>query len=173
MESRIYMIGYMGAGKTTIGRRLASMVRYPFIDLDQYIETAHGTSVTDIFLDRGEEYFRVLEQRYLKKVTHLQQAVIACGGGTPCFYDNLEVMLKSGLVIYLKQSINVLHQRLIHQQMQRPLLMGMDESQLAAFINQNVTRREQFYLQAHLIFEPEKETFEQLVDRLSLFNKGG
>lgn len=167
------MIGYMGAGKTTIGRRLASMVRYPFIDLDQYIETAHGTSVTDIFLDRGEEYFRVLEQRYLKKVTHLQQAVIACGGGTPCFYDNLEVMLKSGLVIYLKQSINVLHQRLIHQQMQRPLLMGMDESQLAAFINQNVTRREQFYLQAHLIFEPEKETLEQLVDRLSLFNKGG
>lgn len=163
----------MGAGKTTIGRQLASMVHYQFTDLDQFIEKAHGVSITDIFLDNGEAYFRLLEKRYLEKVTHLQQAIIACGGGTPCFYDNLEVMLKSGLVIYVKQSPDVLYQRLIEQQMQRPLLMGMDELQLMKFIDQNVNRREQFYMQAHLIFEPEKETLEQLVDRLSLFNKGG
>ncbi len=161
----------MGAGKTTTGKQLAEALQMNFIDLDQFIENSHGTSITDIFLDNGEEYFRILEQRYLEKLTHFSHTIIACGGGTPCFHNNIHLMKQSGLVIYIKQPISLLYKRLVQQQMQRPLLMGMDEQELLQFIESNLQRREEYYLQAQMIYEPEKETPEDLIGRITLFYK--
>ncbi len=171
MNTLIFLIGYMGAGKTTIGQQLANALQLNFVDLDRYIENSHGTSITDIFLDNGEDYFRMLEQRYLEKLTHFSHTIIACGGGTPCFHNNIHLMKQTGLVIYIKQPLSLLFNRLVQQQMQRPLLMGMDEQQLKQFIESNLERRESYYLQAHMIYEPEKETPEDFINRVTLSYK--
>lgn len=171
MNILIYLIGYMGAGKSTMGRQLADNLQLNFIDLDRFIETSHGTSITDIFLDNGEVYFRRLEQRYLEKLTAYHHTVVACGGGTPCFHNNIELMRKTGLVIYIKQPVEVLYKRLVAQQMQRPLLMGMDEIQLKEFIQDNLSRREAYYNQAHITYEPEKNSLEELIQQIHLFYK--
>lgn len=161
----------MGAGKSTIGRQLATALQLNFIDLDRFIETSHGTSITDIFLDNGEAYFRRLEQRYLEKLSTYHHTLVACGGGTPCFHDNISRLLNTGLVIYIKQPTEVLFKRLLEQQMQRPLLMGMDESQMKEFIDTNLARREEFYLKAHIIYEPATQSLEQLIEQITLFYK--
>jgi shikimate kinase len=161
----------MGAGKTTTGKQLTTALQMNFVDLDHFIENSHGTSITDIFLDNGEDYFRMLEQRYLEKLTHYTHTIIACGGGTPCFHNNMHLIKQSGLVVYIKQPVHVLYNRLVQQQMQRPLLMGMDEQQLLQFITTNLQRREAYYYQAHIIYEPDKETLTELINKITLFYK--
>lgn len=172
MNILIYLIGYMGAGKSTIGKQLADKLQLNFIDMDRFIETTHGTSITDLFLDNGEAYFRLLEHRYLEKLSTYHHTVVACGGGTPCFHNNIQLMLKTGLVIYIKQPVEVLYKRLAEEQSQRPLLMGLDESQLKSFILENVTKRELFYNQSQIIYEPEHTSADDLITSINLFYKG-
>jgi len=151
--TRIILIGYMGAGKTTIGRALAKELDVPFYDLDWYIESRRHKTVAQIFAEEGEEAFRRIEHNMLHEVAEFEDVVISCGGGTPCFFDNMEYMNAQGQVVYLKAEPQVLIDHLRMGRTERPLLKGKSPEELEEFIKEQVRARESYYNQARYIFD--------------------
>ncbi len=151
---RVYLIGFMGSGKTTFGKRLAKQLGYTFVDTDKLIETQEGMTIPDIFALSGEAHFRALEQTVLHQTAHQTNAVIACGGGTPCFFDNIAWMRANGVVVYLKVPEKELFKRLQQASVKRPLLAGLDDAQLTAFIRDKTAERAAYYEQAHQVIDP-------------------
>jgi shikimate kinase len=141
----IYIIGFMGSGKTTAGKKLASLLGWSFIDLDKKVEENEGKSIADIFSENGEEYFRIAESRMLKKLDTAKDTVISTGGGTPCYTDNMNIMLESGLTIYLRLTPLQLRSRLSGSNGDRPLIKDMDQEKLLSFISEKLPARENFY----------------------------
>lgn len=131
----------MGAGKTTVGKALAKELDLPFYDLDWYIETRMHKKVKEIFDEQGEEGFRRIERNMLHEVAEFENVVLSCGGGTPCFFDNMEYMNGQGTVIYLKCSPEVLFRHLKMGKGVRPLLLGKNDEELMAFIREQLERR--------------------------------
>lgn len=150
---RIILIGYMGAGKTTVGKALAKELGLPFYDLDWYIETRMHKKVKEIFDEQGEEGFRRIERNMLHEVAEFENVVLSCGGGTPCFFDNMEYMNGQGTVIYLKCSPEVLFRHLKMGKGVRPLLLGKNDEELMAFIREQLERREKYYMKADNIVD--------------------
>lgn len=148
---RIIFIGYMGSGKTTIGRQLAQSMNLSFYDLDWYIETRMHQSIEQIFDERGEEEFRRIEYNMLHEVAEFENVVISCGGGTPCFFDNIDYMNQQAETIYLKASPEVLCRHLEMRRKERPLLKGKTPEELKTFINVQLVIREQYYNKARHI----------------------
>ncbi len=144
----VFLLGPMGSGKSKLGKQLATKLGLPFIDLDQYIETAANQTITALFQKDGEEYFRVLESQYLKEVAALPAAVVSLGGGTPCFFNNMDIITQSGRSIYLQTPVAILASRLAGAKTARPLLHGKDEAAIKDFLEQQLVAREPFYLQA-------------------------
>ncbi len=138
----------MGAGKTTVGKALAKETGLTFYDLDWYIESRMRKKVSQIFAERGEEGFRKIEHNMLHEVAEFEDVIISCGGGTPCFYDNMEYMNGQGKVVYLKASPEVLHKHLKMGKTERPLLKGKTEEELITFITEQLGKRETFYSKA-------------------------
>jgi shikimate kinase len=138
----------MGSGKTTVGRALAKELDMPFYDLDWYIESRMRKKVSQIFAEQGEEGFRRIERNMLHEVAEFENVVISCGGGTPCFFDNMEYMNSQSQVIWLKASPEVLHKHLLMGKGDRPLLKGKTPDELIAFIREQLQYREQFYSKA-------------------------
>jgi len=147
----IYLIGFMGSGKSHTGQQLADALEMPFVDLDDRIEALAGCSIAQLFEYKGETYFRELEASALRATLSDDPAVISCGGGTPCFHDNMDWIKTNGLSIYLKASIPLLVKRLKKGQEHRPLIRGLNEAELAAFIEERVAQREFFYSQAEMV----------------------
>ena len=145
---RIILIGYMGSGKTTVGRALAKELGLPFYDLDWYIESRMRKKVSQIFAERGEEGFRQIERNMLHEVAEFEDVVISCGGGTPCFFDNIDYMNSQAQVVWLKATPEVLHRHLLMGKGDRPLLKGKSPEELIAYIREQLEYREQFYSQA-------------------------
>ncbi len=138
---KIFLIGFMGAGKSFFGKRLAAKLKMDFIDLDNFIEENEGQSISTIFENKKEKGFRKIENQYLKILSKKTNTVIACGGGTPCFHNNMQWMNKNGLTIYLKSSNNLLFQRLKKGKRNRPLLKDLSDSELKRFIKIKVADR--------------------------------
>jgi shikimate kinase len=149
----IYIIGFMGSGKSTAGRKLASSLGWSFIDLDRNIEEHTGKSITDIFSQQGETYFREIESEVLKSLKFHSNVVISTGGGTPCHYDNMDYMLESGLTIYLKLTPGQLKNRLSESSTERPLIKGLEKDKLQGFIEEKLAFREKWYNSARIIIE--------------------
>ncbi len=145
---RIILIGYMGSGKTTVGRALAKELGLPFYDLDWYIESRMRKKVSQIFAEQGEEEFRRIERNMLHEVAEFEDVVISCGGGTPCFFDNMDYMNSQSQVVWLKATPEVLHKHLLMGKGDRPLLKGKTPDELIAFICEQLQQREPFYSQA-------------------------
>jgi len=145
---RIILIGYMGSGKTTVGRALSKELNIPFYDLDWYIESRMRKKVSQIFAERGEEGFREIERNMLHEVAEFEDVVISCGGGTPCFFDNIDYLNRQAQVVWLKATPEVLHRHLLMGKGDRPLLKGKTPDELLAFIREQLEYREQFYSQA-------------------------
>ena len=143
----------MGAGKTTIGRALAKELGVPFYDLDWYIESRRHKTVAQLFAEEGEEAFRRIEHNMLHEVAEFEDVVISCGGGTPCFFDNIDYMNAQGQVVYLKATPQVLIDHLRMARTERPLLKGKSPEELETFINEQVHARETYYNKAHYIFD--------------------
>jgi shikimate kinase len=158
----------MGSGKSHWGKRIAELLHWQFIDLDNYIEEQEGLTIADIFNKHGEVHFRELEKKYLQETTGLRKVVIAAGGGTPCFFDNMEAMNRSGKTYYLKTKIATIISRLDKQTNDRPLLKGKSAADLPAFFEKQLKERERFYLQAAHIVEVEKLNDSNLKEMLSL-----
>lgn len=149
MTNRIIFIGYMGAGKTTVGRALSKDLGMPFYDLDWYIESRMRRSVKQIFDQEGEEGFRKTERNMLHEVAEFENVILSCGGGTPCFFDNMSYLNRQGQTIYLKAQPEVLYSHLKMGKVVRPLLLNKTPDQVRAFIKQQLAQREKYYSQAH------------------------
>lgn len=148
---RIFLIGFMGSGKSTMGKKLAAKLGYDFIDLDQQIEKNIGTSIGDYFASHGEAEFRKLESETLKGYAYPQNAVIATGGGAPCFFDNMDWMNANGTSMYIEMPPAALAKRLEGGKEKRPLLRDLDEAGMIAFIESKLSERESFYKRATII----------------------
>ena len=146
--TRIILIGYMGAGKTTIGKALSKELGIIFYDLDWYIESRMRKTVSEIFAERGEEGFRKIEYNMLHEVAEFEDVIISCGGGTPCFFDNMDYLNQQGQVVYLKAEPEVLYKHLLMAKVERPLLKGKSEEELLKFIKEQIEKRESYYTKA-------------------------
>lgn len=148
----IIIIGYMGAGKTTVGKALAKELGVMFYDLDWYIESRMRKTVKQIFDEIGEEGFRIIERNMLHEVAEFENVVVSCGGGTPCFFDNMDYMNQLGETIYLKASPETLHTHLKMGKGVRPLLLNKTPEEVEIFIREQLKLREPFYNKAkHII----------------------
>ncbi|MBQ5606102.1 MAG: shikimate kinase [Prevotella sp.] len=150
---RIILIGYMGAGKTTLGKALSKELSIPFYDLDWYIETRMHKTVPQIFEERGEEGFRKIENAMLHEVAEFENVVISCGGGTPCFYDNMEYINQQGDSVYLKATPEVLLRHLKMGKTERPLLKNKTHEEICDFIAEQLQKREIYYNRAKHILD--------------------
>ena len=143
----------MGCGKTTLGKKLAKDLNYNFIDLDTYIEEKTNKTITEIFDKKGEKKFRIAERESLMEVCKKDNIVIATGGGTPCFFDNMKEILVSGKAIYLKMKIKDLLERLETEKSQRPLIKNKSAKKLENFIRNKLSKREYFYKKSDYILQ--------------------
>ncbi|HKJ47353.1 MAG TPA: shikimate kinase [Balneolales bacterium] len=160
MSDLIYLCGFMGSGKSTIGRILARMKKVPFYDLDEIIETNEKNEITNIFKEKGEEHFRNLEKKYLESFDTGQPAVLALGGGTVCNEINLRFVKSSGVLIFLKPTVDIISKRLSDDK-SRPMLRDehghiRNEEELTSFITNLYTKRLIWYEQAHYIIKINK-----------------
>lgn len=152
----IFLIGYMGCGKSTMGRAVSELTGIPFIDLDNYIERRFHLTVKAIFAERGEEGFRDVERRMLQEVADFEDVIVACGGGTPCFFDNMEYMNSHGTTVFLNTPIPRLHSRLMRGRHKRPLIANKNEEELMEFIQKALADRWEHYAKAQIEFSSER-----------------
>ena len=145
---RIFLIGYMGAGKTTLGRALAREMQVSFIDLDWYIEERFHKTVRQLFEERGEDGFREIEKKMLHEVAEFENVIVATGGGTPCFFDNMEYVNTCGDAVFLDVDKEVLFRRLRIAKQQRPLLVGKTDDELRELIDTALAKRLPYYRKA-------------------------
>ncbi len=165
----IYLIGYMGAGKTTITKLLANKLSLPFYDTDQEIEKKQKRSVSEIFKKDGELYFRMLETELLENIN--QNSIIACGGGLPIHNNNMGLINSKGISIYLKASNNCLFNRLKNEKQSRPLIDNKTDEELEFFLKNELQNRSPFYnLANHTILVDNKSTNEVLREVNSLIS---
>lgn len=165
---KIFLIGFMGSGKTHWGRMLSENLQLPFFDLDYVIAQTENKSISDIFTEKGEEYFRYKEKEVLEElVNDHQKFILSCGGGTPCFFNNILFMKKSGKVIWLDTSVDVLKKRLLKERMSRPLIKAIGDAELKHYIIRKLGERKMYYEQADIIIDEEKITLSSLVELLN------
>ena len=138
----------MGAGKTTIGKALSKELGATFYDLDWYIESRMRKTVAQIFAERGEEGFRKMEYNMLHEVAEFENVIISCGGGTPCFFDNMDYLNQQGKTVYLKADPEVLYNHLLMGKVERPLIKGKNPEELIAYIREQLKKREEYYTKA-------------------------
>ncbi len=160
---KISLIGYMGAGKSHLGQSLALQLQLPFVDLDREIERESGETVSELILNRGELHFRKLERAVLEKILGQDSFVLALGGGTPCYYDNMDLVNSSSLSVYLEASIPQLFETLQKDRRERPLIAHLKDADLKEFIAKHLFERRDFYEKAILKI-PAKQN--QLDERL-------
>ena len=148
---KIFVIGYMASGKTTFGRALADKLNISFIDLDEYIEENAGKTISEIFAETGEESFRKLEKEMIESIVNKDEdLIVACGGGTPCFHNNMELLNKTGLTVFLETSIPVLISRLQEANENRPIVAGKSNDEIREKVLTQLCDRLPCYMEAKL-----------------------
>lgn len=169
--TKIVLLGYMGCGKSTIAKRLSQLVNIPFVDLDQYIEQKANLSVSAIFEQRGEIYFRKLEhESFVALLSSPDSLIIGLGGGTPCYANNHELLKQEGVLsVYLKASIATLFKRLSLNKSKRPLIANKTNEEMEEFIAMHVFERSFYYNQAkHTVIVDDKTADETVKDITAL-----
>ncbi|BAV94069.1 shikimate kinase [Ichthyobacterium seriolicida] len=155
---KIILIGYMGCGKTTIGSALSKVMNLDFIDLDRYIELKQHMEITDIFDEKGQQYFRELETECLKEILDKNCGfILSTGGGSPCYAQNMNLMNKNGVTIYLKMEAKSLYYRLKSQKSKRPVIANLADDVLEKYIEAHLKEREIFYKKSQIIIDIENE----------------
>ena len=154
--TRLLLIGFMAAGKTTLGKALARDLGLHFIDLDHYIEKRYCKTIAQLFAEKGEEGFRDIERRMLHEVGEFEDVIISTGGGTPCFFDNIEYMNAQGTTVYLDVPVERLFIRLCIARSKRPLIKDKNDDELMAFIVEQLEKRAPHYSRAQHSFRADK-----------------
>ena len=164
---RIYLIGFMGAGKTHWGRLLSEKLGMRFFDLDEQVTEHAGKSIPEIFATEGEEQFRIMEKEVLHIITESHESfVMACGGGSPCYFNNIEYMNQSGTTVWINTPLETLFQRLVVEKEKRPLIKELSDEQLKNFITKKFADRKIYYEQADIIEDERLIQLEQLVEKI-------
>jgi shikimate kinase len=164
---KIFLIGFMGAGKTHWGRMLSQRMQLPFFDLDTVITRTENKSISAIFTENGEEYFRYKEKEVLEElVSDHEKFILSCGGGTPCFFNNIMFMKETGKVVWLNTSIDVLKERLMKERLSRPLIRAIGDAELKSYISRKLGERKMYYGQADIIVDEASTTLNALVELL-------
>lgn len=166
MHSRIFLIGFMGSGKSTLGSRLARMMGYDFVDMDRLIEETAGMTIPEIFREHGEPVFRKWEHDILLELCGRNNVVVSTGGGAPCHGDMIRTMNDNGITVYIKLSPEALKERLMRSKTERPLIKGKSEEQLLEFIKDLLAEREPYYSQARYSIDGVDPGLETLADQL-------
>lgn len=162
---RLFLIGYMGCGKSSMGRKIARRLGAEFIDTDALVERTEGAEIADIIAYEGEEYFRECERRALEQAAEYADAVISTGGGLPMWRDNMERVLSLGLSVYIRRSPEQIMSRLSpYGRHKRPKFRGLDDEQLLAFMRTNMAEREPVYLRANVTLDGEGRSDDELID---------
>lgn len=164
---KIFLIGFMGSGKTYWGRKLSQKLGIPFFDLDEQTASHEGKSISEIFATEGEEYFRLLEKNTLHTISESHTSfVMAAGGGTPCYFNNIEYMNRAGTTVWLNTPIDLLFERLLKEKEQRPLLKNLKDDQLKGFIIKKFADRKIYYEQADVVMDKDPVELEKLVEKI-------
>ena len=156
-SSVIYLIGFSTSGKSTLGKIIAEKLNYQFIDLDEAISQQQGKSINALFDEFGEEGFRKIEQQLLVNKQFLTETVIACGGGTPCYSDNIDFLLRKGTVIYFEVDEAILLERMVNNTAERPLFNGKTKEEIAIHIANLLNVRKEFYERASITIKNNKD----------------
>ena len=154
---RVFLIGFMGAGKTSIGKVLSAKLECSFVDLDLFIENRYHKTIRQIFEEKGEGAFREIECKALREVAEFEDVVISTGGGTPCFHQNMSFMNEQGTTVYLKVTNEELIRRINLNKSARPLLKDFTDDRLSRFVEETIAKRSVFYEQARIIFTAEHQ----------------
>jgi shikimate kinase len=153
---RVFLIGFMGSGKTHWGKQLAGQLKIPFYDLDEEIVRSEGKPIPEIFAACGEEHFRMIEKEALESlIDENTSMVLSCGGGTPCYFNNIERMKKYGVVVWLNTHSEVLLQRLMKEKASRPLIKNIADEDLKPYIIRKLNERRMYYEQADVVVDNE------------------
>jgi shikimate kinase len=164
---KIFLIGFMGSGKTHWGKLLSEKLHMPLVDLDEKITEHTGVPISEIFDTQGEEYFRLLEKDLLHLFSENHDSfIMATGGGTPCFYNNIDYLKKQGIVVWLNTSTESLYQRLISEKDKRPLIRDVPDTELKSYIIKKYSSRKIFYQQANVILREENMSLDLLVSKI-------
>ena len=166
MNKRIYLIGFMGSGKSTFGKKLAKELALPFIDLDKEIEVKANCSITDIFKYLGEDTFRKMESDTLHELSDREEFVMATGGGTPCYFNNIEHINNNGTSIYIELDIQSIYNRLSQAKNIRPTIKDKKEEELLQFIKEKIEERKPIYEKADLIINGLSVNLKEVVSKL-------
>ncbi|WP_047547045.1 shikimate kinase [Psychroserpens sp. Hel_I_66] len=167
----LFLVGYMGSGKSLIGKSLANILDFDFIDLDHYIETKENASIKSIFESKGEIYFRKIESQSLLDMLSLKNTVVSLGGGTPCYGNNLEIMTSSKNIktIYLKATITTLSKRLFLEKSKRPLISHIDDiEELYEFIGKHLFERAPYYEKSNYKISTDDKSVNQIIEKILL-----
>lgn len=157
----------MGSGKSSKGMRIASSLKWKFADTDKIVEEQEGTSLPDLFKQKGEDFFRKAEARALREVSGRSRTVVACGGGTPCSADNIDIMRSTGVIVYLKLPVATLASRLQKSKTIRPLLQGTDEKGMTSRVQELLAGRTGWYEKADLVIEDHEATVEEITSLIA------
>lgn len=160
---RVILVGFMGSGKSTLGKRVANSLQVSFIDSDQEIENHYQKSIGELFAELGESQFREIEREYIEALDLREDFVLATGGGMPCFGNNMERLNATGTTFYLERSAKELAYRLAHAKTQRPLIAGLEQEDLLQFIESKLLEREEYYKLAHVHLSREEQTSEGVI----------
>jgi shikimate kinase len=164
---KIYLIGFMGSGKTHWGRLLSQKLGFPFFDLDEQVIEHAGKSIVEIFNTEGEENFRLQEKDVLHIITESHDSfVMACGGGAPCFFNNIEYMNQAGTTVWINTPLTVLFERLVKEKDKRPMIKELTDEQLKNFISKKFAGRRIYYEQANVTIDEEPLLAERLIEKI-------
>jgi shikimate kinase len=161
---RIFLIGFMGSGKSTVGKRIALRLNYSFIDMDRVIENEAGMPINRIFDEKGEDEFRRMEHELVLKISKMKKVVVSTGGGVPCFFNNMEIINKNGISIYLKMTPEDLLKRLKGSKYERPLIRDLSTAELADYITEKLREREPYYLKSKHVVDGTELNIPGIID---------
>ena len=165
----VVLIGFMGAGKSTIGKNLAEMLGFPFVDTDECIEQKENNSISSIFEKKGEVQFREMEADLIRSLNVNDKMVLAVGGGLPVYHDNMQFLNSHGYTIYLKHEADELAKRLKKEREHRPLLAKLTDKELLEYVTWMLEKRARVYEQSKLILPTSEQNMAQILDRINLF----
>lgn len=164
---KIFLIGFMGSGKSYLGKQLSEKLKLPFFDLDEQVEANEGKSINHLFAENGEEYFRLLEKETMHIITESHESfIMATGGGTPCFFNNIDYMNNTGITVWINTPVDILFERLVNEKENRPLLKELNDKQLKGFILKKYAGRKIYYEQAEISVDEEGNDIDNLVEKI-------
>lgn len=166
MCQTVFLLGFMGSGKSTLGKKLANRLKLPFLDTDKEIENKYGLTVSQFFEKYGEDKFRLEEKAIIRELDTSQPRVVAVGGGLPCFHKNITFMNEKGITIYLKRPAKELFQRLKQGKSKRPLITDLSDPELLSYIEEKLQERSVYYEQAQVIAGRDEQTVELLAGKV-------